>query len=138
MLARSVVDTRAGDRVGGATYGHGGTQQRQAAAWRRPERKENFANSREIEEKYYEKIDKFIEELCETPLLETKMVMDAWPSVGDTDMYHLFFQRSDGEVVQVCIFSDYGCVYFYDKQENCMKIDGDILYEVLKVLWVHW
>lgn len=100
--------------------------------------KENFAKSREIEERYYEKIDKFIEELCETPLLETKMVMDAWPSVGDTDMYHLFFQRSDGEVVQVCIFSDYGCVYFYDKQEYCMKIDGDILYEVLKVLWVHW
>ena len=100
--------------------------------------KENFANSREIEEKYYEKIDKFIEGLCETPLLETKMVMDAWPSIGDTDMYHLFFQRSDGEIVQVCIFSDYGCVYFYDEQEYCMKIDGDILYEVLKVLWVHW
>ena len=100
--------------------------------------KENFANSREIEAKYYDKIDKFIEELCETPLLEIKMVMDAWPSVGDTDMYHLFFQRCDGEIVQVCILSDYGCVYFYDKQEYCMKIDGDILYEVMKVLWVHW
>ena len=100
--------------------------------------KENFERSREIGKEYYEKIDKFIEALCTTPLTETKMVMDAWMPEGDTDAYHLFFQRSDGEIVQVCIFSDYGCVYFYHDQKYCMKIEGDILYEVLKVLWTHW
>ena len=99
---------------------------------------ENLAKSREIEEKYYQKIDAFVEALCTTPLIETEMALGGCDLTGNTDMYYLFFQRTDGKIVQVSILGDNGLVYFYDKQEYCMKIDGEILYEVRKVLWMKW
>ena len=100
--------------------------------------KENFANSREIGERYYGSIDKFVDALCDTPRLRTDMVLDIDKPVGDTDVYHIFFQRTDGEIVQVCIFADYGFVYFYGDSEYGMKIKGGLLSEVLTVLWTHW
>lgn len=97
---------------------------------------ENFMAGKEIEEKYYATMDSFVEELCTTPLLNTDFVMGSVSP--EVDCYHLFFQRTDGKIVQVCIFDYYGFVYFGDTKEYGMKIDGDILAEVLKVLWTKW
>lgn len=100
--------------------------------------KDNLAKSKEIGEKYYKIIDKFVEALCDTPRLRTDRVMDIGNSVEDADVYHIFFQRTDGEIVQVCIFADYGFVYFYSDSDLGMKIEGEVLNELLKVLWKHW
>ena len=99
---------------------------------------ENFAQSVELEEKYYQKIDAFVEALCTTPLLSTDQVLGEKDVAGDVDVYYLLFQRTDGNIVQVCIWGDFGCAYFVDNHEYCMKIDGEIFYDVLKVLWTKW
>ena len=99
--------------------------------------KDNYAKSIEIGEWYYGSMDKFIEALCDTPRHRTDMVMDTGKPVEDFDVYHIFFQRTDGEIVQVCIFADYGFVYFYGDSEYGMKIKGGLLSEVLTVIWTH-
>jgi hypothetical protein len=100
--------------------------------------KDNFAKSKEIGEKYYGIIDKFVEALCDTPRLRTDMVLDTGNPMEGADGYHIFFQRTDGEIVQVCIFADYSFVYFYSDSEHGMKMDEDVLDGLLKVLAIHW
>lgn len=100
--------------------------------------KDNFAKSKEIGEKYYKIIDKFVKALCDTPRLRTDMVLDTGNPVEGADGYHIFFQRTDGEIVQVCIFADYSFVYFYSDSELGMKMDEDVLDGLLKVLAIYW
>ena len=56
----------------------------------------------------------------------------------DGHIYHMCFQRTDGQIVEVLVFENYNCVYFYDTKEYCMKIDGEILAAVIHILWSKW
>ena len=99
---------------------------------------DNLAKSREIEEKYYGTIDRFVDALCTTPLIKRDLALEGREPGEDTDMYYLFFRRTNGETVQVGILGDYGLVYFEDRQEYYMKIDREILIALLKILWLKW
>ena len=99
---------------------------------------DNLAKSREIEEKYYGTIDRFVDALCTTPLIKRDLALEGREPGEDTYMYYLFFRRTNGETVQVGILGDYGLVYFEDRQEYYMKIDREILIALLKILWLKW
>lgn len=86
-----------------------------------------------INAEYKEGIDRLVEAMC----IANCVLTEELPA-SDTDMiYHLFFERTDGEVVHCWLLED-GFLYYHDISDVCLSLDKATYGEILNILAMHW
>ena len=86
-----------------------------------------------IDAEYKKDIDKLVEAMCTANCVLTEEL-----PASDTDMiYHLFFERTDGEVVH-CWLLENGYLYYHDKSDVCLSLDRATYGTTFKILAMHW
>lgn len=86
-----------------------------------------------IDAKYKEDMDKLVEAMCAGNGVLTEELPESDPDM----IYHLFFERADGEIIHCWLLED-GFLYDHEAGDWSVALDRDVYGNTFKILALHW
>ncbi len=99
--------------------------------------KEAYEQAVTIDEKYQDDFAIFVDTLCKSGCIQIEESLQQTPNTEDL-IYHLFFEKKDGEVVH-CWLLGKDRVFYHEKDDLCIVIENKELYNnIYNILAMHW
>lgn len=90
-----------------------------------------------IKEKYQDDFAKFVNALCDGKYVQVEESLQGTPNSEDM-IYHLFFEKKDGEVVHLWLLGD-NRAFYHEEDTLCIIVEDEDLYNsIYKILAMHW
>lgn len=86
-----------------------------------------------IKEKYKWCMDMLLEDMLENPCVLTEEL----PPIEPEQIYHLFFEKKDGEIVH-CWFLTEGFLFYHEFTDIGIILDTETCDTLIKILAMHW